>query len=507
MRTCEGLGITPNPDRFDLVRIICDNEFMATLRELGLTVDDLDFGGIDAESDTRLDDYFVTTPYVKYALEGRRTQFLGRKGSGKSALFRQIPRLAEERNQRLVTVLLTPDQYAWSALKQYEEQGLLPEHAHTNAWKFTLLVEVTSALLATEEAWRGDAKMAMDTLGAFLRDNFGKIDPGFLKSASSILKGLQSFNLNAFGFGVGIERGDTAGQAITPAVIERLVSLLQVVVRQRGAIVALDRLDDSWDGSPEARSLLVGLLKAAKELNDRLGSSGTQAGLRVDVFLRSDIYDDLRFDDKDKHRQLEESVIWTPDLLKEMTGRRLPAGLTVDELFESGDMRGKTSPFSYIVRRTFLRPREVLQFLDECQRMASPGATEITKRVVKSAEQRYSKWKVEDLRQEFDKVFPDFGRLLESFRQQVHRYDSLKDLEELLESKVPDLVSKHGSRRLLEVLFDYSVIGVRIANQGSTRFRCEYGDLALPTSGAAYVHPSLHKGLAIRETRKASSDD
>ena len=95
---------------------------------------------------------------------------------------------------------MTPDQYSWSALKQYQEQGLLPEHAHTNAWKFTLIVEATSALLAADEPWVGEAKAAIETLGRFLKDNFGQIDPGFLKSASSILKGLNSFNLSAFGF-------------------------------------------------------------------------------------------------------------------------------------------------------------------------------------------------------------------------------------------------------------------------------------------------------------------
>ena len=51
----------------------CKDDHVARLGELGLTVGDLDFGGIDAESDFGLDEYFVTTPYVRYALEGRRT--------------------------------------------------------------------------------------------------------------------------------------------------------------------------------------------------------------------------------------------------------------------------------------------------------------------------------------------------------------------------------------------------------------------------------------------------
>jgi len=78
------------------------------LEQLGLTVGDVDLGGIDAESDFGLDEYFVATPYVRYALAGRRAQFLGRKGSGKSALFRQIPRLAQASDPRLVVIPVTP---------------------------------------------------------------------------------------------------------------------------------------------------------------------------------------------------------------------------------------------------------------------------------------------------------------------------------------------------------------------------------------------------------------
>jgi len=125
-----------------------------------------------------------------------------------------------------------------------------------------------------------------------------------------------------------------------------------------------------------------------------------------------------------------------------------------------------------------------------------------TKDDIRAAEERYSKWKVDDLRQEFEKTFPDFGRLLECLRQQVHRYDSLAELEGVLRERDPALVEEHGTRRLIEILFDYSVIGIRIANQGSTRFKAEDSELMLPSSGAAYVHQSLYKGLAIRETRK-----
>lgn len=189
-----------------------------------------------------------------------------------------------------------------------------------------------------------------------------------------------------------------------------------------------------------------------------------------------------------------------------MVGRRLPEGVALDELFEPGDTRG-SAPFNYIVRRTFLRPREVLQFLEECVRTAGDYETVIMKDDIRSAEELYSGWKVADLKQEYLKVFPYFDRLLECFRQEKHRYDSLDHLDVLLRRKVPDLVQEYSSRQLLETLFECSVIGVRLSDAGSTRYKAEDLSLALPTSGSVYVHQSLHKGLNITETRRSAAEE
>jgi hypothetical protein len=122
---------------------------MVVLKDLGLTIGDVELGQIEAEADRKLADYFVTTDFVVDAISGAGSLFLGRKGSGKSALFTQLPRLMRESGQSdVIEILLTPDNYSWAALQRYEEQGLLPEHAHTNAWKYSLAIEIAAALVA-----------------------------------------------------------------------------------------------------------------------------------------------------------------------------------------------------------------------------------------------------------------------------------------------------------------------------------------------------------------------
>jgi hypothetical protein len=184
-----------------------------------------------------------------------------------------------------------------------------------------------------------------------------------------------------------------------------------------------------------------------------------------------------------------------------MINARLPEGISIDEIFEEGDMRGSIAPFNYIVKRTFLRPREVIQFLQECQKRSASDATEISKDTIREAEERYSSWKVDDVKQEYRRLFPQFDCLIEALRQSQHRYDSVDDFLNLLEDRVKDLVNEYGRRELMRRLFDASIVGVRLGNAGTARFRCEDADLLLPTTGSVYIHQSLYKGLSIRETR------
>lgn len=475
---------------------------MARLGELGLTLGDVDLGGFDAESDYKLADDFVRTQYVDAALDGKRTLWLGRKGSGKSALFQQLPRLVSEAGLPHHVVMLTPDNYAWAALKGYEEQGLLPEQAHTNAWKLTLAIEVAGALISVDQPWSTAAEQSIGRLRRFISENFGRLEPNLVSTATKLVKGLKSFNLSAFGFGLGFDKDVPERQPLTPAVIDALLDLLRIPLEERPVLVELDRLDDSWDGSAGSRTLLIGLLKAAKDINGSFFHGNGGGRLRVLVFLRSDIYDGLKFDDKDKHRATEGYLLWDADVLREMLTARLPDGTSADELFEQSQMRGNTSPFNYIVKRTFLRPREILQFVDRCLAVAGPNATEVPKDAIRQAEDTYSGWKVDDLKQELAKVTPWFEPLIEALRQEVHRYDSIGELLAMLRTKVPNIIREIGERGALELLFEASVIGIRLGGTGSTRFKSEDPDLRLPGAGAVYVHQSLYKGLSIVEARR-----
>lgn len=473
-----------------------------------VTLQDVDFGSADAESDARLGEYFLATGYVREALTGKKTIFLGRKGAGKTALFQQLPELyRQEGLEDLVTISMSPDQYPWGALKEYKEQGILAEQAHTNAWKLTLAITIASELTRLDRSWNHEASTAVKTLGQFLRENYGGENVDLKSAATKLLTGLKRFNLSAFGFGLGYASKEGGGERLlTPAVIDQLLSLVGVCVSEVGVVVLLDRLDDSWDGSDDSKTLLVGLLRAAKDLTTSFRFDG-ERGLKVITFLRSDVYPLLRFDDKDKHRPLEYAITWTPTELEEMIARRLPQGATVASILDPDNMRQSTPPFAYVVQRTFLRPREVIQYLTEAKERGAADAPFISKDNIKDAELTYSRWKVDDLRQEFSKATPSFAECLETLRQGVHRYESLAELEQWVSQKNAGLAAEHSARWIVDQLFDTSAIGVRPKKSGSIKYKSEDSDLELPLEGALYVHPGLRLGLNVTEKRAGTEDE
>ena len=200
------------------------------------------------KSDRLLGEYFVTTPQANSALKLRKSHFLGRKGAGKSALFSQLDSLfKKERHFKSRVVPITPDQYAWSALRQYKETGLLSEQAHANAWKFTIAVEVAAVLTNELDAlFHLDSQVSLNRLRKFIKANYGGKLPDAVTTATQLLKGLETFDLEAFGFKIGFKR-ETGGQPLTPQVVELIYKDLHRLSRDVGIIVALDKLDDSWD--------------------------------------------------------------------------------------------------------------------------------------------------------------------------------------------------------------------------------------------------------------------
>ena len=103
-----------------------------------------------------------------------KTIIIGRKGSGKSAIFSLLNDELDEAGT--IVIPITPNQYSWSALKKYKENGILPIQAHTNAWKLTLLASV---ILKLNETGNVSHNSKLVNYYKYLKDSFSLTPKGY----------------------------------------------------------------------------------------------------------------------------------------------------------------------------------------------------------------------------------------------------------------------------------------------------------------------------------------
>ncbi len=467
----------------------------------------IDLGKDEAEQDEKLKDYFLKTDSYNKALSGEKTIIIGRKGSGKSAIFKLLS--DELSHENVIVIKITPDQYSWSALKDYQEKGILPEQANTNAWKLTILSAIVWKL---NDLGLISNKSKLKDYYNFMKDSFTpnkNKDNWFfniVNKVKSLLKGIKT---------QWISFEDTPSVATPLKIIEEIRTLLinELQYFQADIRVIIDRLDDSWDASEESKNIIIGLLKASNELN-----SITKNRIKIITFLRSDIYDNLFFDDQDKLRQNEETLFWDAESLKKIIIERVRVSLDLKDseediwksLFSEKLYRSRAKAEKYIIDRTFKRPRDMLSFVRFCISQAiKKGHKQIESEDTRMAEEEnYSPSKYKDLIIEYKKQLPFIKELLDSFSGCSHRLTQ-DNLTKHISKFYDDNNFKGNPKIMINNLFVMGVIGIKkrgragIKQRGGISFYYYYDDPAIrPLSfNEYYIHPSLRYVLNVKESR------
>ncbi|MFD4974932.1 P-loop ATPase, Sll1717 family [Streptomyces sp. NPDC058424] len=164
------------------------------------------FGRDDAETDLTdgLLKGAVFRPHHAYdeVVSGRKSLIIGRKGSGKSAICRQ---LAAPGGHPGVSILITPDDAAGDEIRHFELQGVTADTAKSLIWRYVFAVHAARHLTADHaRAAHGHRRLpsAVRALRSFLRANGESDDAGLCDRLRRGANGLQSANLSLKAFGV-----------------------------------------------------------------------------------------------------------------------------------------------------------------------------------------------------------------------------------------------------------------------------------------------------------------
>lgn len=438
----------------------------------------LNFGHDSAEDEPQfLQRVFVPTSFFERIKLGQKRLVLGRKGAGKTAV---CLRLYEDLSKQNATIsLITPRDLSKFKMLMLEKASVNRNEWALMSWKYTFLIELSIYVVnaAREKygsnylVWPEDARHVRK----FLADNLNN-HSGWLDTTFKIMSSIRSVELPLLK--VKTELAPTSSETSFTDILDESTSFILASAKsliENPIYILVDKVDEIWEPGEESKSLIIGLLRASKELNE-LGSS-----IKVIIFLRSDIFDSLEFHDSDKFHSIEERVTWDRnDLKKLVTSRaRASTGLEVGRLaydkiwfsFFPAEIEDEDS-FEYLLKHTFLRPRDLIQLCNLCRdRAQDRDHPRIEEWDIREALSRYSEWKLRDLRDEYKVQYPFLQKLfLGMFYGNSFRF-TRGELTKRFEPIKAGLIKEFGDDyfepldNLLQVLYNIGFLGATIQDK------------------------------------------
>lgn len=480
--------------------------------ELGI-LRHLDLGDVAAENEIGgLREYFVPTGQSTTARQGHAPLVVGRKGSGKTAIFYEI-RNSEGRGIHDLVLDLRPEGHQFARLREFAEANLsigMQEFALTGFWTYLLLTEIARKLLDSDSSL---ARRDPDRLRRYqeLESAYAAHNPGqFVDFPQRLVYYVDGFVSQADATAISAEalmQSLYVGEAIP--LRNAVVEYMQ---HKDSVWLLIDNLDKSWPigGSRSVDILLLrSLLDATRKLRDQLQDRNLK--FKSLVFLRSDVYEHLVDDVPDKGKDTAIRLQWNdPEAFERIVERRI---LTSTDL--QGDFRDEVWPsicaplvrtedsFGFILDRTLMRPRDLLMFLRRCVETAiNRGHNGIHEADILFAEMGYSNDMVLNVQHEIIDLNPAYQNLIEAFasataemtmedaRIQLAVLAGIEDLEEADDA--------------IDTLMHYGFLGVKGGAFSSATYAFElsggFGRLRhslAHDNGTLVIHPAFRAALDV----------
>ena len=294
---------------------------------MSINLRDLDsFGAVAAEDDAILLDYFLATETVRSVEEGGAFLVLGRKGSGKTAIVRHFTEGQKKARSRALNLR----NYPWNVHAMRVDRGADAVDAYVASWRYLIAVELAAWALDRSQKVHHDHQRP---LREFLTENYGGLRPNLAEIIRPRKLKIRGFSVapqvlgNALG-AIDMERGENDRnfglelEALTQAILSSAVK----VVRECHLgefFLHFDELDAGLENLDETRKrMIIGLVLALRGLKREFREQ--DAKVWPVLYLRTDIWDDLVFSDKNKITQGQSVLIeWDANSLRSLVEIRL----------------------------------------------------------------------------------------------------------------------------------------------------------------------------------------
>ncbi len=491
----------------DVIEEIQTTRFVPTALKLN-PLQKIDLGDLAAENEIRaLDSYFVPTAEYQEVKRGHARLVVGRKGTGKTALFYSLRSTFRPLRNHLV-LDLKPEGHQFVKLREAVLATLPPgvqQHVLTAFWNYLLVVELAHQIAHYEASFAyrdGRIRGSFERVVRLLDEEETTEQADFSERLLNLVDRI-------------VEKRSEISRLATTSEITNLVHSKPIrelndalaehlSIQRRDIWLLFDNLDKGWPiqaTRAEDILLLRSLLEATRKLQRQFESRNID--VYSVVFIRNDIYQHLVLEPADRGKETPVMLDWDDrELLKDLVARRIAqsSGLDLDfdgiwATFFAPHVRGVDS-FDYIINRTLMRPREVLRFVRESINTAVNRRHEtVTEDDILEAERTYSADALVDITLEMKDVKPEYGDAPYAFIDSP-AVVSRKQVEETLRKAG---VTDGDLSRVIDLLLWFGVLGVYI-NEDDERYSHQYEhDPKRMTAGlrdyAFCIHPAFRVAL------------
>lgn len=328
-----------------------------------------------------------------------------------------------------------------------------------------------------------------------------------------------------------------AQKVVNESQIEHIRNIIDImknelfIKSQKKYFILIDDLDIEWVSNSIVYDLIKSLIETIKGLSQILN-------VKIVIALRTNIHKKIfkentsRGVQREKYNHLYLNIQWNQDELKELLNNRLRELMksnytsespTIDDILPASNKK-QVSGFDYIIERTFLRPRDVIDFFNKCIKNAD-GKTKIGRDIIRKAEDEYSHERLKALNDEW---IENYGNIhcLYKFLKGAKDGFKLKEVESVAEDSFLEsignnevlrlnihfqgLFNSFGSdydtikilKEIMIVLYEIGLIGIKLSSENKKEYIFEsysaYELEDINEDTKYYIHPMFHKALRIK---------
>ena len=434
----------------------------------------LELGSPAAENEMdTLKQYYVDTDESNQTLLGHARLVVGRKGSGKTALFIHL-RDQLRRNRKNIILDLKPEGHQLKRLKHLVLdllQDAVKEHVATSFWEYLLLLECCHKLLLSDKIpHTRDQKLY--SLYRQLAEAYGEesVDEevDFSERMYQLVQKISDQFIAQYGEDkVQYLRTNEVTQLIYKHDIPRLrLALLEYLKQKNQLWILFDNIDKGWPTRGVTLTditILRALLEATRKLERFFNRQ--EFDFHAVVFVRNDVFELLVEESSDRGKESKVSLDWTDrELLQEFLRRRIINNDTFSEdtSFEDAwsqicvtHINGESTA-ELLIERSLLRPRNLLSIMSFARSYAvNLRKARIEEEDLSKALETYSADIGSEIGYEIRDVYPDADEILYYFMA-TKKELSINELKNIINSSNATIEDE----RIIEILFWFAFLGV-----------------------------------------------